>query len=199
MITFADLESKRDELYQITSQSNEYNVNDLKYLMLALYTYLPPMSQGVFIKTILLTEDTKIVDGYNYIYLQSGQFVCGDKIIQLPEELIVNIRRVQNKSNSYWLLANVTDVTKPMTNANFTKIFNKLFGDRVSTNYLKKLYKGTLSSDSATSDEDDDNTSVTTTNNLQDTVYFEKVRISSKLLSGASIVMENGCVVILTK
>lgn len=201
MISFVDLEDKRNELYQITHESNEYTTNDLKYLMLALYTYLPPMSQGIFIKTILLEEQTKIVEGYNYIYLQTGQFTYLDKIMQLPDELITNIRRVHDKTKSYWLLANVSDYQKPITNAHFTKMFNKLFGEGISTNYLKKLYNGTLSTtDSASSDDEEKNdASVISSANSDGFVYFEKVRISSKLLSGATIVMENGCLVILTK
>jgi len=209
MITFADVETKRDELLQITVSSTEYTLHDLKFLMLALYTYLPPMNQGVFIRTVFIGGETKSIDGYNYIHLETGEFTFGDKKIPLPEELIHHIRRIHDKSTSLWLLANVHDVSKPITNGHFTRIFNKLFGDKISTNYLKRLYHGTLPSGSETTVLSDEEGEESGCDSLHmggssstlptDLIYFEKVRISSQLLEGAKITIDNGMMVISTK
>lgn len=205
MITFADLEKKREEVHAITLKYKDYNSNDLKYLMLALYTYLPPLNQGIFINTILLKDENEIIEGHNYINLNTGDFTYSDKIIPLNEDLFNNIKRINEKSNSIWLLPNVSEPTKPISNANFTKIFNKFFNEKISTNYLKKLYNGTLN-DSESVEEDTSSESakeiilkesnVSKKNKKEDFVYFEKVRISSRLLNGAIIKMEKDCIII---
>lgn len=128
------------------------------YLILNLYTLLPPLRNDFAGETILLPKEIEKYRKKNRIILDSAQLILvdyktsssyGTKIIDLPEELVdilstwVSIRRELLKDSfaCSYLLIKLRDPSKFMSKNMLTKTLNKIFyPKKVSTTILRKVY-----------------------------------------------------------
>lgn len=217
-LTMSDIIKKREEFKE--KLTPEYNSTIyLRYLILCLYTYIKPLNQSIFINTLVYENVDKLQfkpeDTDIYINLNTKElFIKKNKIINLPEELNNIITTHFQKSNSQWLLPS-TDVSKHISTVHFTKIFNSIFKCNISTNYIKKIYHSSSttepipsSNSSERSDEEEDKLSISPEeeNHISeqshpqtsnDFVYFEKIKISAAFLQGKTIKIENGYVILI--
>ena len=192
------------------------------------------MKQSVFINTVIYLEhpsDNELNEkGHpNYIDLSEGNLYTYDGAIAIPEELLKIILKHYKRSCSQWLLPNSVDGSKPLTATHFTKMFNSIFKEKISTNYIRKLHTRSgmeggdeKEQDSGVSEEEHEKKHISSGNTNDgvnrvavatslsdvecmgkeegnDFIYFEKVKVSSRILVGAKIKMdkEDSCLVIL--
>ena len=120
-----------------------------QYLILLLYTELPPLRNN-FSNTIITDDpDIALRSIENAVDLKNKQFVLknyktdnvyGTKIIKLPNTIIKLIKKWIKINKTGYLLINTTNQT-PMTSNGITKYLNKIFNPKkVSTTILRKLY-----------------------------------------------------------
>lgn len=144
-----------------TSSLTERQQLDLyqKYLIIHLYTELPPLRNDYAMTRIInslqaqgVVTDYNIVE--NYINLNDKTLVLqnyktaktyGTKVITIPQKLVNIIRRFEKFKKNYnvthdFMLLNTTDL-KPMSRNNLTKALNKIFyPKKISSTILRKVY-----------------------------------------------------------
>jgi hypothetical protein len=140
-------------LKSFTENSKKFVDGYQQYLVLNLYTKLPPiMNDYILVKVSQDTSDKT----YNYIDLNTATLTLnvyktdkhyGCKVINLPDDLCHIIKSWEKiKSNYYtdldhdFMLLNTTHKT-PMRSNSLTKFINKIFAPKkVSTTILRKVY-----------------------------------------------------------
>jgi hypothetical protein len=155
-INWEGIEKMRDEYGKKLTAT--YNAkNDLSYLILSLYTLLPPLRQQDYVNTFVLNNVSKYnTEGINYIDLSKKKLVLmyhktkktiGIKKIPLPSKLFQIIRNFKKKSKSKWLIPQVTDIKTPMSSVSFTMFFRRMFGYnknnqdmKIGPSFMRKLY-----------------------------------------------------------
>lgn len=143
--------AKREQL--ISSEGLAYQ----NYLILSLYTLLPPLRNDY--ANILIRENMKgncddIEDKtHNYISIKTSQLLLCDyktskhygvKSIDIPQELMkiitqwITIKKGLNIKNDYLL---INSKLEKMSKNNLTKVINKIFHPKkISTTLLRKIY-----------------------------------------------------------
>ena len=155
-----NLISKKYNEIQKISKFDTYIKMDLfqQYLVLNLYTQLPPIRNDYVYAKVTYTENLEknIDKDYNYINLfNNTMYLCNYKTskfygmqkIPIPDKLIEIIKRYQIIKEEYlgrqepYLLMNLRN-KKPMLNTNtLTKYLNKIFFPKnISTTILRKVY-----------------------------------------------------------
>ena len=148
-ITFEQLVKLRDKIK--SKISNIYDKNYLHYIILCLYSYLPPM-RGQDLYNCYLINEKEIEIEYNndnYISLESGEMVInqyktsktyGQNKIILDEELLDILRKFKEITNSVYLLPKLTNINENLTQSYFTHILNDIFKRKISVQQLRQIY-----------------------------------------------------------
>lgn len=158
-ITMEEINDKINELEKLIEKSNtprQKLVLTQKYLLLNLYTKIPPLRNDyAFTKIYNTVNDVPDNENENYIVLSKKQMILqvyktskfyGSKTISLPDDVVNLIRNFEklkknlnkNINHNYMLIK--TDFT-PMNKLNLTKTLNKIFKPKkVSTTILRKVY-----------------------------------------------------------
>jgi len=141
------------------SSGKELFNNFQDYLLVSLYTLIPPVRNNFVDITVIEQEPKEIDKKMNYIILSTKQMILneyktsgtyGTSVSTLPDELIKIIRRwievreaiyPQLKGSSV-LLYNKKDLI-PMKRRNVSKYFNRIFEKKVSVSMLRKIYIST--------------------------------------------------------
>jgi hypothetical protein len=131
-------------------EPNRQNIDTFQqYLILELYTILPPLRNN-FSDTIIESDpEVALKSPKNAIDLKNKRFILkvyktntvyGTKFINLPKLIIKLVKKWQKLNNTGYLLINTTNKS-PMTSNGITKYLNKIFKPKkVSTTLLRKLY-----------------------------------------------------------
>lgn len=118
------------------------------FLILSLYTYLPPIRGSEYINAQYIFQDvdyeTKLEeDGMNLIDMKNKKIVIGHyktkkqygiRIIDIPEELYDVLQEYFHYKPCKYMFR------KKISNSSFTKRLNEIFHKNVSTSMLRKLY-----------------------------------------------------------
>lgn len=127
----------------------EFKKEDLYYLLLCLYTYLPPLRGQDYYNTLLLydCDELKEKNKDNYLCLNEKKIVLNDhktvkiygaRSFELPNELIEVLTDFKKKSNSKWVICS-TKGTK-LDHGNFYKLMTSAFGEKISSSMMRKIY-----------------------------------------------------------
>ena len=167
-VEWEDVEKKRDEiLKEINGFVNQKNITAgqyetlMAYMLLCLYTYLPPRRNADFQQMYVVREwNDKMPTDRNYLDLHNQQFIFnvyktakkhGQQKAEIPDdsplrEAIIfylkhnaHYRASKNKSTEFRFLTK-QDGT-PLTSVNvITRVLNKLFKKRVGSSMLRHSY-----------------------------------------------------------
>ena len=146
-IYMADIEKKRDENKLLLCE--KFTKQDVAYLVLSLYTMLPPMRGEDYFNSMIYVDSSKakIKPGENYCCIkQSMLFInkhktvkdekIGVKNIAIPIELLKIIKSFNDKSKSTYLIC--TENKKKFSQSNFSHLLKTLIG--CSTSMIRKIY-----------------------------------------------------------
>lgn len=155
-ISIDEIKTKIDSLRKLIN-ANPHNIIDIfqQYLILNLYTLLPPLRNDYAGDMILLKNDSKSNESCNRIILSKKEMILceyktsktyGKKIIVLPDDLVRILEewlvlRKQREINSNFLLIKITNYNEKMSKNLLTKYLNKIFyPKKISTTILRKVY-----------------------------------------------------------
>lgn len=167
-VTYSEIQDVIDALYKEIllidngdSQLTERQQLDTyqKYLVIHLYTELPPLRNDYALTRIVKIQTNKSVVNdidikENYINMSDKTLVLqnyktaktyGTKVITIPTTLLNVIKRFEKFKKKYivthdFMLLNTTDL-KPMSRNSLTKTLNKIFyPKKISSTILRKVY-----------------------------------------------------------
>lgn len=165
-ISWPDIIKKRKKYRRLAEcvdelQPSQITLDDkylyLKYILLCLYTYIPPLRGEEYINaTVISVANPKLyqtvrdITGRNLFDVKHKQFVVygyktsnvyGTRFVPIPDELIPIIKRWTNLTNSQLLLPNLQDPQTPILQESLTQLFFRIFEPKnVSTRMLRKIY-----------------------------------------------------------
>ena len=125
-----------------------------QYLILCLYTYLPPLRGQDFFNTRVYEHLRDVEDEENnyivlskkklYIKKYKTENTYGARIIDLPDVLVDEITYFTQNTGSNILIPKLVDypnnVDKFISSKVFTETLNATFGKKVSSSMLRKMY-----------------------------------------------------------
>lgn len=133
---------------------NNMETGTLHHLIASLYYYLPPLRQSEYIKMKFVESRGKY--GMNFKKMNEFNYYDSDKQTftitnsKTQRHFKKRVLDIPDKLNKIILSYNPTDVKsyddkdyifrRKLTTSNFTKILNKIFGDGVSVDILRKTY-----------------------------------------------------------
>lgn len=143
-----------DDLIQLRNQyedelTDKYTANDYKYVLLSLYTMLPPLRSNEWIQTKMFDNEPPESYTGNYINMHTGQMHVrisktknkyGERVFQLPNELLEVLKQNRIKSKSDLVLPKMYNPQLKTTESNISHVFNNIVGLRVSAQMLRKIY-----------------------------------------------------------
>lgn len=147
-ISYEDIEKKRDEYYDMLI--NEFTVNDIYYIILALYTYIPPLRSEDYCNTVLYFNYHEVPEDErkeNYLCLTNNVLVIkngktsdvhGPRVLNVPKNLCYQLKLFKIKSNSKYVICNKSG--DKLSSAYFTKLSNDAIGKKVSSSMMRKIY-----------------------------------------------------------
>jgi len=160
-ITGIDIKNKmtkiKKEIDSIKKINRKYIDLYQQYLVLNLYTLLPPLRNDYVLVRIITDSNENLDEDYNYINLDTKQLLLykyktnkhyGLKTIDIPSDLIKIIKDWEkvkkefydNKLKHNFMLLNTTNLTC-MKHNTLTKFINKIFAPKkVSSTILRKVY-----------------------------------------------------------
>ena len=119
----------------------EFSLNDIKFIMLSLYSNndLPPLRSQDYYNCKIANDITEMNNdinksSHNYILLTEKLFVRntgktfknhGQRFIEIPDQLITDIKNFQQKSNSQWLIPSPVNVNNHIEQAHFSKLLTR--------------------------------------------------------------------------
>ena len=161
MMPMEEIVRKRNELKgKITKEYDKYY--DIRYLILCLYTYLPPLRSQDFIGTKVYKKVKNPIDHENYVDISKKILVVhnhktmkskGTRLVPLPDELIKIIKKFQKKAPSPYLLPQATDLQKPMKTVALTNTLARIIGKKVGCQMLRKMFVSELIAKKPTKNE----------------------------------------------
>lgn len=157
-ISISEIQSKIKSLRELIDKNKDSDlIIDIfqQYLILNLYTLLPPLRNDYAGEMILMKTDSSKNDNCNRIILNKKEMILcdyktsktyGKKVIILSDDLTKileewwDIRKKEQISSKY-LLIKITNYSEPMSKNLLTKYLNKIFYPRkISTTILRKVY-----------------------------------------------------------
>jgi hypothetical protein len=148
-ISYKNIIIKRD-LYKHLLKP-EFQKEDLYYVILCLYTYLPPLRGEDFYNTLLVYNSdelsSEIKKTKNFLCLKEKIIVLnsyktfdiyGIRQFSIPEELINTLLNFKNKSKFKWVICS-SKGTK-LDHANFYRLMTEAFGKKIGSSMLRKIY-----------------------------------------------------------
>lgn len=140
-----------------TKLNNKFNKYDVYYVLLCLYTMLPPLRSQDYCDSFLLYDSSNekeiednmmILKECNYLCLKNKKLYInksktskhyGSKIIDIPDELIQILTNFKNKSNSTYVICSTKN--KYVTTNNFVPLFKEaLNGHSASSSTMRKIF-----------------------------------------------------------
>lgn len=153
-VSIEDITSKMNILSSIKECTRKDLDSHQQYLVLSLYTLLPPLRNDWAMVKVTTNEDTNT--NFNYINTDKKKIVLnryktqgvyGTKVISIPKKLNDVIIQWENAKKKYFttldhdFLLLSTTTRKPMTSNTLTKYINKIFyPKKVSSTMLRKIY-----------------------------------------------------------
>lgn len=140
---------KRD-LYKNLLKADFQKV-DIHYVLLCLYTYLPPLRGEDYYNSLLLYDSNVLTQierkEKNYLCLKEKLLVInkyktvdiyGIRIISIPNELIEILNNFKKKSDSQWIICTIKG--NKLGHENFYKLMTEAFGEKISSSMMRKIY-----------------------------------------------------------
>lgn len=141
--------------YKGTSPADEYKY--IKYLVLSLYTLIPPLRGQDYLNAIIMKVDNPkdyprllSITNKNIFDLKNKKFVIGHyktekthgtRIIDIPPKLIPIVEDWFKQTETQILIPNLKEKDKPMTQQAFTDLLFRIFQPKnISTSMLRKIY-----------------------------------------------------------
>ena len=135
---------KRDE-YK-SKLTDKFHTRDAYYLLLSLYTYLPPLRSEDYYNTIIKDDNTN-VDNDNYYDIENRKLVLnnyktyathGQRVINIPNDLASIIEQFHNKSKSNYLICSRTG--GKFESCSINNMFQRCLDKKVSSAMLRKCF-----------------------------------------------------------
>ena len=127
-------------MHKIQPKANSSRSDQLKYFVIALYRYLPPLRANDY-RSVVVSTNSADYNYYNHeeskLYLDS-MYHSVTRVIKFPDTL--------SKITSLWLKCNETGFLIPdkngkqMSQQAFTDMLNRIFGRSVSVSEIRKNY-----------------------------------------------------------
>jgi integrase len=133
--------------------SKNYIKNNIRRLILYLYTELPPLRSQDYINTKFINQE-----GYNFLDIQnkelkikSGKVENSIRDIYIHDELLEVIKETKENIKSQFLIPKVRDLNTNMKNDAFTHFVNNIFGGKkISSTKLRNIYISDMIDNKAT-------------------------------------------------
>jgi len=160
-VSMKDIIDIREELKE--GLTKRYNKNlDVKYLVLCLYTYLPPLRLQDYIGTKVYKKNNNPIEGENYVDLSKKELIiqdhknkkhCGTRTIPLPDELMKVIKKFHKKADTIYLLPKTNKLDEPLKKCALVNMLARIIGKRVSSQILRKVFVSELLASNPTKEE----------------------------------------------
>jgi integrase len=144
-------------IYDVNTITDDENyVDSLKYLIISLYKYIPPLRPQVYLNTTFeefeeTYPDLNVIDlDSKTILIKSAKTLKRGKtqVVQIPKPLISLISAIHDKYNTVYLITQLSNVNEPMSNDNFSHIFSRMFfdviGREISPNNIRNSFVSDL-------------------------------------------------------
>lgn len=122
---------------------------DYRYLLLCLYTYIPPLRTKEWLDCHLLDNEPDKNFKDNYINIQTGKMHIqksktekkyGTRIIDIPNELIEILKENRKKTGSDLILHKVHDVETKNTENNIAHMFSNIFDKKIGVKLIRNIF-----------------------------------------------------------
>lgn len=144
-------------IYDVNKITGDENyTDDMKYLIISLYKYIPPVRPQTYYNTTFEEYEDQypelnILDlDSRTILIKSGKTLKAGKVsvLPIPKNVIDLIEYIKNKYNTKYLLTKLGNVNEPLTHQNFSSIFERMFydviGREISPNNLRNSFVSNL-------------------------------------------------------
>ncbi len=163
-MTMKELEDLRDSIkLKITDQFTKF---DTQYLLLCLYTMLPPLRGEEYYSSQLFNDSNKVKwnnvneNNINYLCLTKKQLILskykteatyGKRIIDIPDDLIKILKEYKLKSKSKYVVCTVGN--KQFSKQNFKNFLNATTEKKISSSMIRKIYLSEKNDSNFTAEE----------------------------------------------
>jgi len=158
VITMDELMDIRNKYDAYANDKPENKTLQLGRLLLYFYTEIPPLRSQDLINTIY--DDKPNDDELNYLDLKkrvlhivAGKSKNSIRDITLPDTLVKIAKITKDRVGSNILFPNVRNITKHMTNSNFTHFFNNVLGKKISSSKLRNIIASKYYDDGMTDEQ----------------------------------------------
>ena len=144
-------------IYDVNKITDDENyIDSLKYLIVSLYKFIPPLRPQIYLNTTFeeyeeIYPDLNVIDlDSKTILIKSAKTLKRGKtqILNIPAEVVSLISAIHEKYNTVYLITKLTNVNEPMTNDNFSHLFNNIFfdviGREISPNNIRNSFVSNL-------------------------------------------------------
>lgn len=138
-------ESKKKEL-----ENNYTLANHIQYVILCLYTFLPPLRNQDYSNTQLYYNCKKLKKkSPNYLCLTCKKLIIteyktsvshGKREIDIPNELLEILEDYKDKTETVYLLPSLTSINKKMSETNLSHVLNVILKKKVSSTMLRRIF-----------------------------------------------------------
>ena len=145
-ITMKELEDIRDSIEK--SRPPEFSKCDIQYVLLCLYTMMPPLRSQDHCNSYLYYNSDEVDEkGTNYLCLTKKVLQLNDhktvashgpRTVVIPNQLIKVLKEFKKKSESKWVICTVKK--EQFTHCNFTHFFHSATGKKISSSMIRKIY-----------------------------------------------------------
>lgn len=156
-IDFNEVYEHYKTIYDVNTITDDENyIDSLKYLIISLYKYIPPLRPQVYLNSTFeefeeTYPDLNVIDlDSKTILIKSAKTLKRGKtqVLQIPMPLISLISAIHDKYNTVYLITQLSNVNEPMSNDNFSHIFSRMFfdviGREISPNNIRNSFVSTL-------------------------------------------------------
>jgi len=144
-------------IYDVNKITDDENyIDSLKYLIISLYKYIPPLRPQVYLNSTF-EEYEETYQALNVIDIDSKTILIKSaktlkrgktQIINIPNVLVSLISAIHDKYNTLYLITKLSNVNEPMSNDNFSHIFSRMFfdviGREISPNNIRNSFVSDL-------------------------------------------------------
>jgi hypothetical protein len=147
-VTIDDLIKIRDSMKTKITNKRQPEV-DYKYVLLCLYTYLPPLRTNEWIHCHLLDDepDNEFKDNYintttkkMHIRVSKTKEKFGERIFDVPDDLIDILQANKLKTGSDLILHKVHNVNQKNSENNIAHMFNTITGKQASIKMFRNSF-----------------------------------------------------------
>jgi hypothetical protein len=144
---------KQYDILAKDKNNKNYIKNNIRRLILYLYTELPPLRSQDYINTKYINED-----GFNFMDIENknlkvkqGKVENSIRDIYINDDLLQVIKETKNNVDSDYVIPKIRNVKENMTNSAFTHFFNNIFdGKKISSTKLRNIFISDMIDNKAT-------------------------------------------------